>query len=109
MQPQFSTPNYHGYRNKAWYKYPSTTIKNLSIVYHLLTKLLDHHDILKEKSQQTGSTLPWNSTGKVSLDQTSYKADSVEETLFVVFVYLKPWFRAHSVKSAASNDITLFR
>ena len=82
MQPQFSTPNYHvhGYRNKAWYKYPSTTIKNLSIVYHLLTKLLDHHDILKEKSQQTGSTLPWNSTGKVSLHQTSYKADSVEET-----------------------------
>ena len=69
MQPQFSTPNYHGYRNKAWYKYPSATIKNLSIVYHLLTKLLDHHDILKEKSQQMGSTLPWNSTGKVSLHQ----------------------------------------
>ena len=28
--------------------------------------------------------------------------------LFVVFVYQKPRFRANSVKSAASNDITLF-
>ena len=43
-------------------------------------QLLDLHDILKEKSQQTGSSLPWNSTGKVSLHQTSYKADSDEET-----------------------------
>ena len=55
--------------------YPS--IITCSLNYN--EQLLDHHDILKEKSQQTGSSLPWNSTGKVSLHQTSYKADSDEE------------------------------